>query len=579
MIALPNQHEPRKGARAANRLIDYALVAGSLWYVIVYLWIALHRLPYSFDIEWMEGGAVDHVTRVLAGRSIYVPPTLRFIPFAYPPFYYYVCAAVSLVTGIGLFPLRLVSFLSSLGVLAVTYALIRRETASPVAAWVSVGVFAATYRAGGAWLDLARVDSLFVLLTMIAIYEVRFGSSTRSWIAAGTLFALAGLTKQTAIIIAVPMIAWAIWEDWRRAIGMATAFVGVLGTATWLLNIGSAGWYLRYVLYMPAHIQALDDVPPAIWDRHIFGPLPLAVAMTFGVILSGVFRRERWTVFYGLLIAACVGAAWSSGRHSGAYDNVFIPAHLAWCIGLGLAFSELMSASVPHAATHPYAAILCGLQLWMLSYPVSDQIPTREDAELARQLQHLIAATPGTVFMPHHGFVAGAAGKPMTVHAWPLFDLLRAADPETRARITTELHNALSGHQFSLIVLDKMEPWLEDDLNRSLRPKRRPIERGRPVDARRLSDEAPLDLHSPPAVVMFGWGGKKYSRIYWASAALCPCTRTSLSHTLNRDPLSSAASDGHSTDRAARKTSVPCVALLSQSSLSASLLTWRSDRV
>jgi hypothetical protein len=36
------------------------------------------------------------------------------------------------------------------------------------------------------------------------------------------------MTKQTAVIIAVSMILYALWTDWRRAMGMAIAFVAAI---------------------------------------------------------------------------------------------------------------------------------------------------------------------------------------------------------------------------------------------------------------------------------------------------------------------------------------------------------------
>lgn len=456
----------RKSFRSAERLIGWTLVGASVWYVGLYLWIAVHRLAYPFDIEWMEGGAVDHVARLLAGDPIYVKPTLAFVPFFYPPFYFFVSAAVAKVTGIGFFPLRLVSLLSSLGVFGATFALVRRETRSTVAASLAIGVFAATYRAGGAWLDLARVDSLFLLLTIVGVYQVRFGQSTGSWAAAGVLFALAGLTKQTAVLMAAPMLLYALWIDWRRGLGMAAAFVLVLGVPTWILDAASGGWYLKYVLYLPERIQAIGDIPPAIWERNIFGPLPLAWALTVGFVVSRALRRDGAAIFYTLFVLSFVGAAWSSGRHSGAYDNVFIPAHLSLSIGLGLAFAELPRTGTLGAAMRATVSVLCALQLWMLSYSVSAQIPTAYDADLARQLHSLIAAAPGEVFVPHHGFVARDAGKPMSAHEWALYDVLRSADPGVRGHITAEMHDALAGHRYSLIVLDKTEPWFEEDLER-----------------------------------------------------------------------------------------------------------------
>ena len=44
-----------------TRILRYAVLAASVWYVGVYLVVAWQRLPYPFELEWMEGGAVDHV--------------------------------------------------------------------------------------------------------------------------------------------------------------------------------------------------------------------------------------------------------------------------------------------------------------------------------------------------------------------------------------------------------------------------------------------------------------------------------------------------------------------------------------
>jgi len=83
-------------------------------YLVVYLWMAYQRLRYPFELEWIEGGMVDQVQRLIHGQSMYVAPGLNYVPFLYPPLYFYFSAAASLLFGAGLFPLRLVSFISSL---------------------------------------------------------------------------------------------------------------------------------------------------------------------------------------------------------------------------------------------------------------------------------------------------------------------------------------------------------------------------------------------------------------------------------------------------------------------------------
>ena len=92
----------------ARALRSAALMAGA-WYVGVYIALAWYRVPYPFELEWMEGAMVDHVIRVLSGQNLFVPPTIDFAPFIYNPLFYYLAAIPSLVLGASHLALRLVS--------------------------------------------------------------------------------------------------------------------------------------------------------------------------------------------------------------------------------------------------------------------------------------------------------------------------------------------------------------------------------------------------------------------------------------------------------------------------------------
>jgi hypothetical protein len=63
------------------------LLIPALAFLITYVALAIRGLPYPYELEWMEGGMVDHVIRVLEGGSLYVAPTVDFVPFLYTPFY------------------------------------------------------------------------------------------------------------------------------------------------------------------------------------------------------------------------------------------------------------------------------------------------------------------------------------------------------------------------------------------------------------------------------------------------------------------------------------------------------------
>ncbi len=143
-------------AERAPRLLRQGLLWFALLFPAAYLGVAVLRLSYPFELEWLEGGCLDHVGRVLDGKKLYGPPSLEFVPFIYTPLYYYVAALVAGIVGFGFLPLRLVSFAASLGCLGCIYLVVRRETLDRFPAVLAACLFAATYRASGGWLDLAR---------------------------------------------------------------------------------------------------------------------------------------------------------------------------------------------------------------------------------------------------------------------------------------------------------------------------------------------------------------------------------------------------------------------------------------
>ena len=94
--------KPPPGATIAGlgeRRLWGVIMALAALYPLAYVAIALTRMGYPFELEWMEGGVVDHVRRILDGHPLYVEPTLGFTPFIYPPLYFYAAAFVSRLMG------------------------------------------------------------------------------------------------------------------------------------------------------------------------------------------------------------------------------------------------------------------------------------------------------------------------------------------------------------------------------------------------------------------------------------------------------------------------------------------------
>ena len=465
--AEPAGRRPYDAAQVLTSALRGILVAGALAYIVVYVGIALVRLRYPFELEWMEGGMLEHVRRAAAGQKIYVPPSIDFVPYLYPPLYYYVSAMVALAAGIGLFPLRLVSFAASLGIFTIIFSLVRRETGGRFAGILASGLFAATFREGGAWFDIARVDSLFLLLLLAAVYLVRFAHSPRKLAVAGAVLALSALTKQTALLIAPALVVYALIVDRRTGLAFVGGFIATFGGITLMIEALHNGWYHFYVFELPAHIQDVQNVTLTFWTNDILRPLPLAAALSLGYLLVALARfRDRRDLFYPLLGVTLILASWTTRAHSGNFDNVLSPAHAGLAILSALALHEVAQAVTSGQALYGYAFYL--VQLAMLLYNPRAQVPTANDLALGRQLVEIVAQAEGDVYLPWHSHISVLAGKHSFAHSQAVSDVVRGGEPDSRQRILDDISHAIRERRFRLIILDRrMDEWLKPELEAS----------------------------------------------------------------------------------------------------------------
>jgi Dolichyl-phosphate-mannose-protein mannosyltransferase len=439
-------------------LVRYLLVAASAWHLGAFLVVALLRVSYPFDLEWMEGGAVDHVARVLRSEPLYVRPQTGFIPFEYPPLYFYVSAAVARVVGLGYFPLRLVSLLSAIVCVVCIHRIVTIETGRRFHGLVAAGLFAATFRAGGAWLDLARVDSLFLALFLLAILIIRRQRSEPWFLVAGIVLALSYLTKQTALAMAVPVVLHALVTRPRSGYWLAGGLVAVAVPATVLLHATSEGWFTFYVWSFPFKHPFAHPVWTTFWTRDMLGVVPLALAAAVVVLVQQLRRRRRDELFWPAVFVGMVGGAYRSRLQTGGYDNVLLPAFAIIAIMSSLAMARLadayrerrgVRAVIVEAAIH----VACVLQLGMLGFDPRTQIPRAADREAGEHLLRLVAGIPGDVLVPYHGYVSTVVGKPPQAHLMQVFDILKVGDTHSAA-LAAEFRSAIRNADFGAIILD-----------------------------------------------------------------------------------------------------------------------------
>ena len=86
----PLPDEPASRFRPPTARTVIGVVAGL--FVLMYVVVALLRLRYPYELEWIEGGMVNHVEQVRSGHSLYAAPSLTFTADIYTPLYFIVSA-------------------------------------------------------------------------------------------------------------------------------------------------------------------------------------------------------------------------------------------------------------------------------------------------------------------------------------------------------------------------------------------------------------------------------------------------------------------------------------------------------
>jgi 4-amino-4-deoxy-L-arabinose transferase-like glycosyltransferase len=444
-----------------SQLLDYALFASAVAYLVIYLWMAAQRLRYPFELEWIEGGMVDQVLRLIHGQSLYVAPGITDVPFLYPPLYFYLSAAASLIFGGGLFPLRLVSFTASLISFTVIFLIVREETRNGRIAILSTGLFAAAFRVTGAWLDIARVDSLFLAFWLLFIYFVRGRKTLGYAMLTGLLAAMAYLTKQTALIACLPVLAYLFWCNWKYALYCLSAAAVTIGVTTLVLNHTSAGWYGYYVFGLLS--QQTEWLPlefVTFWKDDLLMHIPIASLLTI-FLLSARRKQERLSQMQWLaILLGALAGTFITRVKIGGYDNVLLPSYAVISILFGLGLNELLRTIRQlqddlRGKVEGLVQVACLIQLVILAYNPFAQLPTKADLEAGQQLVSMLSKVKGEVFLPDHGYIPTLAGKKTYAHESAIWDVLRG-DQHTNGKqlLAAKLKDAIRQQYFDEIILD-----------------------------------------------------------------------------------------------------------------------------
>ncbi len=433
-----------------------AVLSGA--YILLFFCTAAMRASFPLQLEWLEGGVLDATGRVLTHQGVYVQPTHRFIPYIYTPLYYYVAAGAAKMGGLHFATLRVLSTLATAGCFVLVFTLARRlANGSRYAGLLAAGLFASLYGVSDSWYDLARVDMLFVLLVLAAIYASYRGHA----LLAGILFACAYQTKQAALLIAVFVLLHEFGRMRKLLLGLGS-FVLIAASSAYLLNRASGGWYAYYTVFLPRH-HAL--VPRGVL---VFLAKDLVVHLLPALVLIGMLglalwrRRELKVRDARFLIAVSLGtflSAFAGRIHSGGSVNVVLQLDAWVAVLFGVALHRLLHPDVPGGSALPRRLAVLGLgllQFAIVVYLPTRLIPSPQSRREANLILDRLTRIPGDVYVADNAADLLERGRPSFANANAIFDVLRGDNGPRAEALRADLAQAFQQREFSAIVSERL---------------------------------------------------------------------------------------------------------------------------
>lgn len=450
-------------ANWARAALHGIMLAASAGLAAAFVYVIVQRFRFPVELEWMIGSVYEHVERVMNGQPVYSEPSEAWIPFLYPPLYYWVSAVVAKAFGV-VRACQLVSVTAALVTAACVYRVSRALDTSRSWSAAGVGLFFGSYSFTGYWYDLPRSDMLFTALILGATLLVLTRRGTAAAAVAGATVGLAFFAKQPALTFLVGgAVGLALARERRRAIAWSVGGLAVIAPLFLWLNASTGGWFRYYCMTMPAAHGFYAPFVSLFWIVDLSNGFALTGATAAAIVVGcrailrgrrgGPAPEPRLTVFVSLLVAALAASALSR-MHLGGWLNVLI----FWSTFASVAFVVLAHRFERSAAGTERAwaatAVVCGLvvlQLARFAYDPGEPSPNArrvQDQQLfVDYVRHLEKS--GDVVVHGRGHVTARTH----FHVVALMDVLRAG-----RQLPDDLVQALEQRKYAAYVVNE---WSE----------------------------------------------------------------------------------------------------------------------
>ncbi len=436
-----------------SKILRSFLTIFSVFGIVQVIIVAISRMFYPFELEWIEGLTVELVNRIIEGKSIYCPPSIEYIPMVYTPLYHYLGALVSKISGVGFAPLRALSLVSFLFSLFILFKIIFEITKDKFWSLVGIGLFSLSFAFCGFWFDLARIDTFANFMLILSFYFLLQKNASSIFFAAFSSF-FAFYSKQSNFIVTIFLLIPLFFESKQRFLIFILYYIGLALVSTLAENYFTNGWYLFWNFLSPMAHQLEWSRLITFWTTDLIPSYPIFFVL-IGLFLIGHFDLKECpkSEYYLYFLVGTFLNSYIFRLNYGGFLNVFIPLATSIAILFPVFLGQFVKRLNASNNSQNLAYVFVLVQFIVLFYNPFLQIPKKLDEKVGWEFISKIKNLGSEVFIPGHSYISRYGGKKSFAHYVRINEFLSNKGKE-RDGFYRELIASLSGHRFSAIILD-----------------------------------------------------------------------------------------------------------------------------
>lgn len=443
------------------KFLKIFIIIIAIYFLLSYILVIFQRIAYPFELEIHEGLMIDHCIRVLQNKTLYLEPNATFIPFVYPPLYFWVGAFFMKIFGVNFWAVRTISVLSSFLAGFLIFKIVKKETKNTFFAFISLSLFFASYKFTGAWFDIARVDTFLIVLIILSIYILKYYHQLLAVIFSALFLSAALFTKQTAIFFIFASIFY-LYFTYKKSFFLFSLMIFsiCLGSAL-ILNYKTEGWFWYYVFFVPFKYSVSKRTIIGFFKTDLFH-----LSFMFIPVLSYYFWKikklklcQLSLVDLSFFISFLV--SFLNRSIIGVEKNSLIPLTAFLIISFGIAIEKLQNNfnnknefQKLFFKTIIYFLILFQFSLFL--YNPKSRITSTQNYIMGEKFMKRLQSIKGDVFIPEYGFYSTKAGKKMNVHYGALLTSICWFKPQlfNKESLPKDLLEKIEEKQYTAIILE-----------------------------------------------------------------------------------------------------------------------------